>query len=402
MRLHQQTNIQVTIYELRAEPTTLGGAVGILPNGLRLLHRLGVYEKVAARGFTSSNLTLHSMQGHIVFQQDFVGWAREKTGFGYMRIKRTDLVDVLLSAVQQAKIPIQFNKRLTMIEESDASVQVTFEDGTTDTADILFACDGIHSFVRRTYVDPKKTLEYSGMSGLGSIIPTSVLSPTTTAQITGLDTMLTEDGMLAVNPCTASKDEMFCFFSKEVTLPESGDSRDGWEVQRKEEVNGFKSTVLESLESAQGEWGTALREVFKNMSSVNFYPVYRLLPGGVWFKGRCLLVGDAAHAMSPHAGQGVSMALEDVFLLSRLLEDPERPLTKVFEIYDGIRRPRVNEIFKLAAQNAGVRRRTGSWGLWLKEVQISMAMTLSWFFGADKRGLRQGHLVYDIDEVGLV
>jgi 2-polyprenyl-6-methoxyphenol hydroxylase-like FAD-dependent oxidoreductase len=138
------------------------------------------------------------------------------------------------------------------------------------------------------------------------------------------------------------------------------------------------------------------------MSSVNFYPVYRLLPGGVWFKGRCLLVGDAAHAMSPHAGQGVSMALEDVFLLSRLLEDPERPLTKVFEIYDGIRRPRVNEIFKLAAQNAGVRRRTGSWGLWLKEVQISMAMTLSWFFGADKRGLRQGHLVYDIDEVGLV
>ncbi|KAJ5881188.1 uncharacterized protein N7473_012241 [Penicillium subrubescens] len=402
LRLHQQTNIQVTIYELRAEPTTLGGAVGILPNGLRLLHRLGVYQKIATRGFTSSNLTLHSMQGHIVFQQDFVGWARERTGFGYMRIKRTDLVNVLLEAVQEAKIPIRFNKRLTTIEESDTGVQVTFEDGSSDTADMLFGCDGIHSFVRRTYVDPMKTLEYSGMSGLGSIIPTSVLSPTTTAQITGLDTTLTEDGMLAVNPCTAGKDEMFCFFSKEVTLPESGDSRDGWEVHRKEEVDGFKSTMLESLESAQGEWGAALREVLNNMSSVNFYPVYRLPPGGVWSKGRCLLVGDAAHAMSPHAGQGVSMALEDVFLLSRLLEDPKQPLDKVFDIYDRIRRPRINEIFKLAAQNAGVRRKTGPWGLWLKEVQFSMAMILSSVFGADKRELRQGHLVYDIDEVGLV
>lgn len=347
-------------------------------------------------------MTLHSLRGHIVVQQDFVGWAREQTGFGYMRIKRTDLVDILLEAVQQAGIPIRFNKRLADIEEDDESVRVTFEDGSTDSADMLFGCDGIHSFVRRAYVDPQKTLEYSGMSGLGSLVPTSALSPTTTAQVTGLDATLTEDGMLAVNPCTAAKDELICFFSKEVALPESDDNRDGWEVHRKEEVDGFKSTMLGNLESAQGEWGTALREIINSISTVNFYPVYRLRPGGIWYKGRCLLVGDAAHAMSPHAGQGVSMALEDVFLLSRLLEDPERPLSKVFDIYDRIRRPRITEIFKLAAENARVRNKTGPWGLWLKELQFSVAMILSWVFGADKRGLRQGHLVYDIDEEGLV
>ena len=96
------------------------------------------------------------------------------------------------------------------------------------------------------------------------------------------------------------------------------------------------------------------------------------------------------------------MALEDIFLLSRLLEDPLRPLNKVFDIYNRIRRPRINEIFKLAAQNAGVRKKTGPWGLWLKEVQISIAATISWVLGADKRGLRQGYLVYDIDEEGII
>ncbi|KAJ5160077.1 uncharacterized protein N7482_007081 [Penicillium canariense] len=401
LRLHQQTDIEVTLYELRSEPTTLGGAIGILPNGLRLLHRLGVYEKAVARGFSSSNMTLHSLQGNIVAQQDYVGWAREKTGFGYLRIKRTDLVDVLLEAVQQMNIPIHFNTRLTTIEESDLSVKVVFEDGSTDTADMLIGCDGIHSFVRRTYVDPEKTLEYSGMSGLGSLIPTSALSPTTTDQVTGLDVTLTEDGMLAVNPCTANKGELFCFFSKEAALPESGGGRDGWEVHRKEEVDGFKSTLLRSLENARGEWGTALREIVNNISVVKFYPVYRLPLGGIWSKGRCVLVGDAAHAMSPHAGQGVSMGLEDVFLLSRLLEDHKRSLDEVFDKYDHIRRPRVNEIFKLAAQNAEVRRKSSAWGLWFKELKVSVGMCLAWALGMEKTGLRQAHLVYDIDAVEL-
>lgn len=51
LRLHQQTDITCTFYELRPEPTTLGGAIGILSSGLRLLHRLGVYDKGVGRGY---------------------------------------------------------------------------------------------------------------------------------------------------------------------------------------------------------------------------------------------------------------------------------------------------------------------------------------------------------------
>jgi 2-polyprenyl-6-methoxyphenol hydroxylase-like FAD-dependent oxidoreductase len=53
---------------------------------------------------------------------------------------------------------------------------------------------------------------------------------------------------------------------------------------------------------------------------VKFFPIFRLPLGGKWAGGRRLLLGDAAHAMQPHSGQGVSMALHDPFLLSRLLE----------------------------------------------------------------------------------
>lgn len=401
LRLHQQTNASCTLYELRPEPTTLGGAVGILPNGLRLLHRLGVYEGLVSCGFGGSMMTLHSLQGHVIGARDMVGWAREETGFGYLRVKRSDLVDVLLAAVREAQIPIHFGRRVQAIEEQEDRVSVLFGDGVRDEADMVLGCDGIHSFVRRSVVDPGQTVAYSGMSGLATLIPAEGISPQTMEQVNGIEATLTEDGMLFVNPCTPDKNELLLFFSKEVALPDSGESRDGWEAHGKEEVDGFKDMLLGLLEGARGEWESALRELIDKTSVVNFYPIYRLPTGGAWSKGRCVLIGDAAHAMSPHAGQGVSMALEDVFLLSRLLEDSSRPLTEVFEKYDTIRRPRVNEIFAMAAQNANVRKKSGSFGLWFKEIGFSMAFGLAHALGLDMRESKQKHLVYDIDQVEL-
>jgi len=409
LRLQQQTNITCTVYELRPQPTTLGGAIGIQPNGLRLLSRLGVYDEFAAHGYSGTSLTLHSLQGHDVGSTDMVGWAREKTGFGYLRIKRTDIVEILKNEVEKAGIPIHFGKRLVKTENFEeasesgtkAGVRVTFEDGSVDEADILLGCDGIHSFVRRSYVDPKHEPVYSGLSGLGALIPSSALSPESTKLINGLESTFTEEGMLAVNACLPNKEEVFMFFSKWLALPDTGDSRDGWEMHGKEEVDGFKEQLLGTLEHAQGDWGNALRELVHGTSAVNFYPVYRLPLGGRWSRGRCVLVGDAAHAMSPHAGQGVSMALEDVFLLARLLADPERSIEEVFEKYDQIRRPRVNEIFQMAADNAVMRKKTSPTGLWLKELKFHTMMNITWAFGLDKKGMKQGHLVYDIDEAEL-
>ncbi|KHN97980.1 FAD binding domain protein [Metarhizium album ARSEF 1941] len=103
LRLQQIANVAATVYELRPEPTTLGGAVGLLPNGLRLFRRLGVYSDLVSRGSGHSVFTLRSLNGGIVTTQDLVGRVREQNGgVGYLRIKRTDLLDVLLRASQKA------------------------------------------------------------------------------------------------------------------------------------------------------------------------------------------------------------------------------------------------------------------------------------------------------------
>jgi 2-polyprenyl-6-methoxyphenol hydroxylase-like FAD-dependent oxidoreductase len=66
------------------------------------------------------------------------------------------------------------------------------------------------------------------------------------------------------------------------------------------------------------------------------------LPG--WHRGRILLIGDAAHAVSPNAGQGASMALEDAMYLARLLRESSGGYEQVFERFEADRKPRVERI----------------------------------------------------------
>ncbi|CAL5870738.1 uncharacterized protein PFLUO_LOCUS4978 [Penicillium psychrofluorescens] len=394
LRLRQKNNITSVIYELRSEPTTLGGAIGIQSNGLRLLHRLGVYDDLAARGYDSDEIIIRSMQGSILGTPNPFGWAREQTGFGFMRIKRTDLVEVLVAAVRKAGIPIHWGKSLASITEKDESVTATFDDGTVDTADFLFGCDGIHSAVRSLYVDPEQVPEYSGFAGLFSVVPNK-------SDVAGMNATLTQEGMFAAMPCRPDRNELFWVFVKEVALPKStavGDERNGWEVHGKVEVEGFKESMLQVLKDARGDWGDRIREIVRSTSVVKFLPIYRLPLGKSWARGRVQLIGDSAHAMQPHAGQGTSMALEDVFLLARLLEDSGRPVDEAYARFEQIRRPRVDKIYALAARNAEERKKASPWGLWCKEMALWMFMLVSWAVGLDRRGMGQKHMAYDIDE----
>ncbi|KAF4457255.1 hypothetical protein F53441_819 [Fusarium austroafricanum] len=397
LRLHQKANVICTVYELRPEPTTLGGALGILSNGLRLLDRLGVYSELKQRGSSHSAITVHSISGGVLGQSDMVGAARDQTGYGYMRIKRTDLQEAMLQAVEKANIPVHYNKRLTSVTELADSVRVTFSDGTSDTADLLLGCDGIHSAVRRLHVDPEQKPQYTGMAGLGALVPASSVSESARQQMRGMNVTMTQEGMFGVMTCTAFDDEIVWFLSKQVPLPESGDARDGWEVHRRDEVDGFKKNYLDVLKDASGEWGDHMRELIGNTTAVSFYPIYKLPSAGRWYRGRTLLLGDAAHAMPPHAGQGVGMAFEDAFLLARLLEK-RQSLEATFKQFDEIRRPRVEEITSRATGNAKMRRKTGPWGLWLKEWGVWMYSRGAWAFGMDRWGSEVKQMVYDIDE----
>ncbi|KAJ4361233.1 hypothetical protein N0V95_002051 [Ascochyta clinopodiicola] len=366
-------------------------------NGLRLLQRLGLYEELVAKGADTRDLVMHSLKGAVMGKMDMVSWSRKTTGFGYMRIRRTDLMDVLLDAASTAGISIQYGKHLAIIEEKNDLVTTSFSDGTTDSADFLLGCDGIHSAVRKLYVDPECTPEYTGISNMYSLLSTSQLTPSAKS-MTGLNTTLTSDGLFAITPVNQARDTLYWFFSREVPIPSNGDNRDGWEQRSKQEIDAVKNTLLQILGDSDSGWLEMLRDIVHKTEHVRFYPIYKIPTGRKWHKGRCLIIGDAAHAMPPHASQGVSMALEDAFLFSKLLDSHFSSVEDALQVYEEKRKARTEEMLKTTERNGTVRRKKGAWELWANEMAISGGLWVYKTASLDKLGLGQKPLAYDVEE----
>jgi 2-polyprenyl-6-methoxyphenol hydroxylase-like FAD-dependent oxidoreductase len=176
---------------------------------------------------------------------------------------------------------------------------------------------------------------------------------------------------------------------------------EGREKQKQRHADHAQKILRDALKGIQGEWGDLLRDFAEKSKTVRFHPIFTLPLGGVWHRGRCLLLGDAAHAMSPHASQGVSMALEDVFLLSRLLNRSSLPLKDVFKTYDQKRRPRIEEIYRTAKDNGKMRKKTGPWRLWLNELILTVVLYCYGALNLQKLGIGQKAMVYDIEKEEL-
>lgn len=388
---------------------TLGGAIGIPCNGSRLLARLGVYEPLLARGAIISDIVMHSSHGVDLGTVDITKWSENKTGYPYLRVKRKCLVEQLLEeAEKEPGIEIHWGKKLVEILEGTNSVSVRFQDDSIDAADMLLGCDGIHSVVRSTYVDPVTKPEYSGLSSMFSLVANKQNIPGITP-IQSLHATLTADGLFAVTPSETAKNELYWFFTEEVPIPEGDNARDGWEEKGKHAMASFKTKLVDGvLKDVGGDWGTFLKALVSSSDTVKFYPVFRLPLGRNWHKGRCLLLGDAGHAMQPHAGQGVSMALEDVFLLSRLLQSSStfakpKSTTEIFTRFEQLRKPRVEKFYKTAASSGQNRKRMPPWKLALFEQACLHGLWVFNLLGLNKMGMSgsQGDLVYDIESVPL-
>ena len=277
------------LYEVRETPTTLGGALNITCNGLRILDKLGVYKQLEAVCAETPEFEMYNANGSRIGVLKSGILTKETTGYGTMRVMRTIIHDILLKRLEEEGIIVKNGMHLTKVEESSNSVEVTFADGTTDTADLLIGADGIHSAVRSIHVDPGFEPEYTGLSALYSIIPIDSL--TSPVYFSGnFGTVMFRKGMFGTGFCDKQRTTMYWFNTH--TVPVKG--RDGW-VAHGKELENIKSQLMESAEISI----PLIHEILEKSPEIRFYPIYRLPLNGKWFTQRTLLIGDAGHGTFP-------------------------------------------------------------------------------------------------------
>ena len=94
-----------------------------------------------------------------------------------------------------------------------------------------------------------------------------------------------------------------------------------------------------------GGWVKGVQEVFSLMQKPDVWALFDMPPADSYFRNRICLLGDAAHASTPHQGAGAGMAIEDALVMPNLLEGLGADgIPKAFEVFDAVRRPRTQKL----------------------------------------------------------
>jgi 2-polyprenyl-6-methoxyphenol hydroxylase-like FAD-dependent oxidoreductase len=97
-----------------------------------------------------------------------------------------------------------------------------------------------------------------------------------------------------------------------------------------------------------------------------------------WSAGRTVLIGDAAHAVAPHSGQGASMALEDAMLLAKLLREANgAALARVFAAFERQRRPRTDKVIALGRRNGQRKAILSPAAYWIQQQMMRLFIPLT-------------------------
>lgn len=324
--------ITAEVFEAAASLREVGAAVNTSPNANKALIAIGLGEKIAAVGNSSPGIYTRNMQtGEFLEFRD-----RRKTSSRYAApyytFHRADLLDALASGLDPATLHL--GHRLAHVEERDAHVALSFDNGATVNADIVIGADGIRSVIRRAlYGDDNPT--YTGQMVWrallkGSDVPAEILEPTGHIQWVGPGCHLLAyyiRGTALVNIVTQEDTDKWV--------------EEGWSIagDPAEMRLSFPNPEphLEKLLSIVTEcskWGLFTRPLSEN-----------------WGRGRIQLIGDAAHAMLPNAGQGACQAFEDAYILTRWLARERNPVD-AFANFRRVRIPRVHAVQRLSFANA--------------------------------------------------
>jgi salicylate hydroxylase len=274
-----KSGIQCTIYELRPSPSTIGGAVNLTPNALRLLDYLDV-EVHGCRVDSIEIFSLHTGKslGELPFRK-----------FGpSLRILREELLKALLCAVEKKGIYVVYGEKLVEIKDDNKDPKVTavFANGKEVKADFILGCDGVHSAVRTLHVEPTRLAKYTDVAVAYSMVDGDGIEThfRQTAVNSGrFGSLLTS----YVDP-----DRTKIYVGAVMEIKEENDKQ-GWRVRG----NDRQKTLDEIERRYKDSAIPCVGELVEKVEDFAFYPVYTLGPGGIWSRGRVLLLGDAAHGV---------------------------------------------------------------------------------------------------------
>ncbi len=340
--------VRVSVYEQAPALGEIGAGVFVTPNAVRHLERVGLgpaVERWGARVGPGSSYYRHDGTPIAPVQvTDANGW---NACFG---MHRADFVELLAG-----KLPagiMHTGHRAVGFEQSGELARVRFANGAVAEADVVVGADGIHSELRPHVFPPSKPV-FHGTICYRGLIPRERLP----------------DWPMDRWQMWAGPSRHFLVFPvRHGTMinyvgfvPADEEMKESWLA------SGDPAVLRREFEG----WDPRIGQVLKQVDQCFRWALYDREPLPGWTQGRLTLLGDAAHPMLPHLGQGANQSIEDGMALATILAQVETSaIPAALLAYERLRRERVVEV-QLGARKHGLRVDSASGDLALRDAELA-------------------------------
>ncbi|HEU4716525.1 MAG TPA: FAD-dependent monooxygenase [Bacteroidia bacterium] len=362
--LHEKGH-DVTVFEAAKELRVSGAGISLASNAMRALEKIGLGEQLRTYGRFLDRVMICNPEGEVLVENDSRKISGDYNVINYT-IHRADLHAILLRNFPNKKI-ILGKKAVQTTTHGDKEV-LHFSDDTREEADLILACDGIHSPLRLQFV-PKSLPRYAGYTcwrGIANYFPGSMDEDAMTE---------TWGARGRVGLVPVSGDRVYWYICLNTKM-ENDPIYDAWSILHlRKHFLDYHRPIDDVLKNTRPE------AILKN-------DIFDLKPLKRFAFGKVLLMGDAAHAMTPNLGQGACQAIEDAVLLPLYLQRfPD--VKEALREFEKVRVPRTARIIRTS-------RRFGQ----LAQLQHPLFSNLRNFLvriAPERMNHRQFRFLFDVD-----
>lgn len=340
--------LQVSVHEQAASLGEVGAGVFLTPNSVRQLQRVGLGPSIEKRGAKVGSGSYYFRDDGTpiapVQVTDSSGW---NATFG---MHRADLVELLAASLPKGVVHV--GHRCNGFDQNGSVARVSFTNGAIAEGDLVVAADGIHSELQQHVAPPSRPVFHGSVAYRGVIAHERISHWPTDSWLMWLG----KGKHFLTFPVRGGELINYVGF-----VPADKEMKESWSAPGDPEI----------LRHEFEGWDPRIESLLSHVQATFRWALYDRDPLPTWTRGRLTLLGDAAHPMLPHLGQGANQSIEDGMALATILSRANRKtIPAALFVYERLRRERVALIQRGAREN-GLRYDSANPDLGVRDAQIA-------------------------------
>ncbi|MGK7933303.1 MAG: FAD-dependent urate hydroxylase HpxO [Microcystaceae cyanobacterium] len=327
----KQAGFDIEIYDRVKELRPVGAGISLWSNGVKVLNRLGLGDKMAEIGGMMDSMAYYDATGTPLNNIDLTPLF-DIVGQRPYPVARADLQKMLQDELESYGVEIKLNHQCVEVKEDKQGVTAIFDNGHTAKGDLLVAADGVRSILRTYVLGEEVKPKYGGYVNWNGLVPADeALAPKNSWVI-----YVGNHQRASMMPVAG---ERFYFFFDVPLAKGTPAEPDQYPAQLKKYFEGWADPVQRLIEAID-PYKVARPEI------------HDVGPLNALVRGKVALIGDAGHATCPDLGQGGCQAMEDGLVLTQYLQTTNISVEDALKRYEAERKVRTSAVVQKARKRA--------------------------------------------------